>query len=462
VETDFRDGADLSPRCHTEPGRPADLRLRNRFRSGFGVVVAIFATPFLGGCQPDGPPVASVDAAEESTPQLSAATFEIREMSWPMIVRCQGTLYADEVSEVGARVAGRTGEVHVDLGDEVKAGQPLVTLETDEFELLASQAEAQLAQTRSAVGLGPDDVGDSLDPENSPPVRQERAIWNEAKASLERAMKLMEQGAISDGEFDLVASAERVAEARYSASVNAVREKLSLIGVRRVELALARQKLGDAVIRAPFDGLVQNRRVAPGSYINAGDAVLSLVRTDPIWFRGSLPERYAARLKAGLELTIQIESVDEPVVATVTRVSPSLDMSSRSLAFEAKIENPNQRYRSGVFASAEVVLDPASQSLVVPLSAITDFAGSQKVWKLVDGIARQCEISTGGRRDDLVEVVEGLTGGDTILSDASVGRVAKVISSGETNVSVESSGIGGSEASARRTRLDTLAGVNPK
>jgi len=382
----------------------------------------------LSGCTTE-PMVTQVDKVEQVVPDLIAETLTIQASSWPTIVRCQGTLYADEDSAIGARVAGRVSQVHVDLGDTVQAGEPLVTLETDEFELLVSQAAAQLEQARSAVGLVSDDLVESLEPENSPPVRQERAVWDEAKASLQRAENLAKQGAISQGEFDLIASAEAVAEARYAAAVNAVREKLSLIGIRRVELALARQRLADAVIHAPFDGMVQNRRVAPGRYISAGDAVVSLVRTDPIWFRGSLPERHASQLTIGLDVHVRLNDLQDPIVAQITRISPSLDLASRSLAFEAKIANPNRALRAGVFANGDIVLNPDSKSLVVPVSAITEFAGAEKVWKLIDGIAQQLEISTGGRRDGMVEIIGGLASGDQVLMDASVGRVARVMPS---------------------------------
>src|SRR5690606_27494590 len=68
-------------------------------------------------------------------------------------------------------------------------------------------------------------------------------------------------------------------------------------------------------------------------------------------------------------------------------------------------------------------------SLVAPESAVSDFAGSEKVWKLVDGVAQQFEIATGVHRDGFVEILEGLSSGDQILVDAKVGRVAQVVSS---------------------------------
>lgn len=415
-------------RSHPQANSDSELCSSSQRRHAFSwpvVVACMLAAGLLVGCGGKPEVVSGSDKAADVT-ELTAEMITVEPRSWPIIVRCQGTLYADEDSAIGARVAGRVAKVHVDLGDIVKAGDPLVSLETDEFELLVSQVEAQLNQARSAVGLTGSEVNDSLNPESSPPVRQERAVWNEAQASLERASSLKKQGAISQGEFDIVASAERVAEARYAAAFNAVREKLAMIAVKRVELSLAQQRLADAVIRAPFAGRVLNRRIAPGGYISAGNAVATLVRTDPIWFRGTLPERYASRLETGLKIEIRITSTAKPLVAEVTRISPSLDLASRSLSFEVRIDNPEQQIRAGLFASAEIVLDPQAESLAVPESAVTAFAGSEKVWKLVDGIAQQLEISSGIRRAGYVEITEGLAAGDQILMDASIGRVARV------------------------------------
>jgi RND family efflux transporter MFP subunit len=394
----------------------------------FRILPATFATfalvLFIGGC--DAKPVAK-DSKKKPIVDLAAETVEVSLAPWPTIVRSQGELRADEVVAIGTRVAGRVAEVHVDLGHEVKSGQPLIALDPEEFELLVAQAEAQLAQARSAVGLAPGAPIESLEPENSPPVRQERAVWNEAKSSLERAVQLRKQNAIAVGEFDLVAVAERVAEARYASALNGVREKLALIGVRQAELSLARQRLADAVIKAPFDGFVVQRAVAPGAYVNVGDAIVSLVRTDPLWFRGTLPERYAGKLRPGVSIRIEADSIAEPISASITRVSPALDPQSRSLVFEARIDNPDNQLRTGLFAEADIILDPDAEALVVPASAVNRFAGAEKVWKVVDEMSVQQEIIGGMRRGDYIEVIDGLLAGDVVLAEGDKGRVARIV-----------------------------------
>ncbi len=382
----------------------------------FGLMVA--------GC---GAPVAKESGPKQQvTETVEAEVWTVAMEPWPTVVRSQGSLYADEESVVGSKVAGRVAEVHVDLGDFVKTGDPLVSLDQEEFRLQVSQAEAQLEQTRSAVGLRDGESVETLVPESAPPVREQKALWEESQSVLERAAKLRDQNAIAEGEYDQAAAAERVAEARHASAINGVREKIALIGVRQAELSLARQRLRDAVIVAPLDGYIQQRQVAIGTYLSVGQPIAVVVRDHPLRFRGTVPERHAQSLAVGQEVRLRIESVSTPCGAKISRVSPTLDQQSRALLFEAEVDNSDHRLRTGLFAEADVVVDPSAQAIVIPESAIVEFAGTQKVWKITDGVAGDQEILTGARRDGGREILQGLSTGDSILRHAAKGRVAKI------------------------------------
>ena len=363
---------------------------------------------------------------EEPLPQISVSVLTVQLQPWPQVVRSQGALLADEATVLGAKVAGRVAEVHVDLGDQVAAGAPLVTLDRQEFELQVMQAEAQLLQSRSAVGLRPGDSVNSLEPTNSPPVRQERAVWDEAIAQLSRAKRLQADNAISPLEFEQIVATERVAEAKYSSAINSVHERIAQIEVREAALSLAEQRLADAVILASFDGIIQDRQVSPGTYLQVGDPVATLVRTHILRFRGTIPERYAQQLEVGQQVALKIESIDEIRQVAVTRISPSLDFSTRSLLFEAELANQDRQLRTGLFAQAEIIVDPDATARVIPQSSVVEFAGSEKVWQVVEGVAREIEVLTGERRDDRVAVLSGLADGDVILVEGRQGRVATV------------------------------------
>ncbi len=196
--------------------------------------------------------------------------------------------------------------------------------------------------------------------------------------------------------------------------------------MRASELNVAKQRLEDTVVHAPFDGLVQERHVAHGTFVQVGDAFYTLVRTGTVRFRGTMPERHAHRLAMGQEVVLKIEGVDQPRVARITRISPAVEEMSRSLAFEVLVDNRNGDLRAGMFGEAEVIVDPAAQSLVVPRSAILEFAGAEKVWKIIDGMAKEQVVRTARHSDRGIEIVEGLKSGDLVLVDAVQGRVARI------------------------------------
>ncbi|MCI0358797.1 MAG: efflux RND transporter periplasmic adaptor subunit [Planctomycetaceae bacterium] len=408
------------------------------------------------GCGQHAPTDAKVGPnGQAELPLVKAAVLRVEALPWPAIVKTQGSLIADEVTVVGAKVAGRVAEVRVDLGDVVTAQAPLATLDQEEFKLEISLAEAQLAQARAALGLAPASPVESLKPENSPPVREARAVWDEVVTRIERLRPLAARNAVTKDELEQAIADEGVASAKYSAAVNGVREKLALIGVRTAELSVAQQRLADTTIKAPFDGQVQQKHVGPGSYLQVGDPVATLVRTSTLRFRGTIPERHAHRLALGQEITLRFESAAPPQSARVSRISPGVDEMNRSLVFEALVNNDDGSLRAGLFAEAEVIVDPAAEALVVPQSAIVEFAGVEKVWKLAEGVAREQPVRTSRRVDKSVEIVAGLAAGDTILVDASQGRVARIdpiaaesdatLHAGASDGSQES-GVGGQES----------------
>jgi multidrug efflux pump subunit AcrA (membrane-fusion protein) len=113
-------------------------------------------------------------------------------------------------------------------------------------------------------------------------------------------------------------------------------------------------------------------------------------------------------------------------VVKVTRISPTLDELTRSLLFEAEIDNSDGRLRTGLFAEAAVVLDPDARALVVPRSAVTEFAGAEKVWAVEEGRSAERIVITGQRRGDLVEIVSGLDAGTVVLWNGDDGRIARI------------------------------------
>jgi RND family efflux transporter MFP subunit len=390
-------------------------------------LVAIAIAIQIAGCTHTAAPQPAVTKIEaEIEGQLLTVSLD----NWPRVAKVQGGLFADEITTIAAKVPGRVVEVNCDLGDLVQADQTLVKLDQREYQLLAAQAEAQLTQARAAIGLKPGDSVEKLNPMNAPPVREAKAVLDEAKQSVERLKKLFSQGAVVATDLEAATALESVADARFNSSLNSVREKIALVGVQTALRALAEQRLSDTSITAPFKGRIQNRTVAIGSYVNVGQPILELVRTDVLRYRASVPERYASQVKIGQKIRLLLHD-HAPRDVTVTRISPALDAVSRSLMFEAEVPNDDDALRSGSFAQADVILDEQSQAITIPASALVRFAGVQKVWKVVDGKVKEVVVEVGEEKNNIIEIRNGLQVGDMVLLDGRNGGVGNYKGTGE-------------------------------
>lgn len=378
-------------------------------------------------------PQAAADTPRSKAP-VTALCADVRLHPWPQTVRVQGSLLGDEHAIIGAKVAGRVHEVQFDLGTAVQQGAVLATLEQPDFELQVRQAQAQLDQAYAKLGLQPNQTEQNLNPQTVPSVVQEKAVWDEAKANHARALALTQQHAISTEELQQRQSAAEVAEARYRAALNSVTEERAMLQMRRAALALAQQNLADAVIRAPFAGTILERHVAPGVYLEIGKPVATLVRIDPLRFRAGVPERDALEIAIGQQVRVILAGQREPRIAKISRISPALDLSSRSLTIEADLPNPKAQLPMGMFAEGEIVIAPDAQTLAVPAQAILEFAGVEKVWRVQDGQAAERQVTTGRRTNSLVEILGGLAAGDLIIVDARQGQAGPVTPSKEPAV----------------------------
>lgn len=347
---------------------------------------------------------------------------------WPETIRIQGSLLAYDDAVVGSKLAGRVQTVAVDIGSIVEAGDPLVSLVRSELDLRVQLAEAQLKQACATIGLTPADDESQFKAETAPGVMMEEALVIEARGNVERAQKLISTRAIAEGEYDTYVAALKAAQARYHSAINTVGEQVSLIGVRRKELALAQQAVADSQVVAPFAGIVGARRVSPGEFVSVGQAVATLVRADRLRFTAGVPESRAAAIRVGQRVDIQLGGRGQkPLVAAISRISPTVIQSSRSIIIEVDVPNPDLALTAGLFAEASVVVQPDSRTMVVPKSSVIQFAGVEKVWLVTDGKAKQQTVRTGREDETRVEILDGVSEGSMIVSRAEDGYDGPVI-----------------------------------
>ncbi len=198
-------------------------------------------------------------------------------------------------------------------------------------------------------------------------------------------------------------------------SLDDARAKLE---VARASLALAQAHLARMQIRAPFDGVVGIRSVSPGDFVKDGDALINLedIATLKIDFR--LPELYLDRVRPGQALELSSDVLPGArFSATVEAIDPLVDAQGRAVRMRASLANPEMRLRPGVFARVRLILAERAAVPVVPETALVPAPGNvQFVYRVEDGKVKRVDVRTGQRRDAMVEVIEGLEAGATVVT----------------------------------------------
>ena len=382
-------------------------------RAVSGAAALLIAT-LAAGCDKDAAD-ATARPTGESTRQVRILRAE--DGSLPRTVVATGALAAEDQVVLNTKVAGRLTELPVDLGSVVRAGDVVAVLDLTDFRLRVEQARTALAQARARLGVQRDGPAGAIEPERTALVRQARAVLEQAERQRERLASLQRDGILSRSELDQADADYRVAEARLQEALEEVRNREALVAERRAALQLAEQSLADATLRAPFDGAVRERHLSVGGYLDVGAPVATIVRMHPLRLRLAVPEREAGGVRVGQPVRLRPEGQDVAVGGTVVRLSPAVDESTRTLLVEAEVPNAGGMLRPGAFATAEIVVDPGQPAVLVPSSALTTFAGVNKVLGVVDGRVVERRVQVGRRVGERVEVLAGLTAGEAVIAE---------------------------------------------
>lgn len=330
-----------------------------------------------------------------------------------------GTLLSPDQARVSAEAAGIVREILVEIGREVRAGDPLVKLEPRELALALARAESALRQTRAQLGMhGPIATGDDPPPDDEiGSVRNALAGLNDARANGERAKMLAGRGLIAPVDLQTAETRLKVSEANYQSAVDTVRAQKALLQDRRAAYDLAVKKLADAVVRAPISGVVSERPVQVGEYIGERTPVATIVQVDPLKLRTGVQERYAGIIQPDQRVEFRVEAFGNTVFSgKVAYVSPALDQTMRTFTVEALVDNADRRLKPGFFAKGVIQTRRDEGVAAVPDSAVSTMAGVSSVYIIHDGTITQQTVSLGVRQGDLWEVVSGLKGTETLAA----------------------------------------------
>jgi RND family efflux transporter MFP subunit len=344
---------------------------------------------------------------------VRTASAESRQVE--RFVDLAGSLLPDESVNLSAEVAGTLARVYVDFGQSVRAGQVVAELDSRELSLQVESRRAALNQALARIGLAPNQ--ESVNPDSTPAIRQAAAQVDDARFKYESAASLVKTGDVSRERYVELEKAFHAREAALQAARDELRTQLAVIDGLRADLRLAQKRLGDTVVRAPFDGAVTAKLISPGQYIKENTAILTVVKSSPLRLRTEIPESAVGSVRAGTSVTFTTEAVPGKVFHAVVReLNPSLDSRSRSLTAEARLVESDPRLKPGMFVQTRVSSGKV-EVIVVPRGAVYSVAGLTKVYVIRGGTAVECKVQPGQQFGDLVEVqpaAGGLKTGDLI------------------------------------------------
>ncbi|MGE5358286.1 MAG: efflux RND transporter periplasmic adaptor subunit [Bacteroidales bacterium] len=363
-----------------------------------------------------------------------------------------GTLLSPDQAKVSAEAAGVVREVFVEIGREVKAGDPLVKLEPRELALALARAESALKQTRAQLGMHGALNGNDTPPpdEEIASVKNAMASYNDAKAAAERSKRLADRGILSPADLQTADTRLKVTEAGYLAAIDTVRGQKALLQDRRASYDLAVKKLNDTVVRAPIAGTVSDRPVQVGEFISERTPVATIVQTDPLKLRTGVQERHAGIVQAGQQVQFRVEAYPDAVFnGKVAYVSPALDQTMRTFTIEALVDNADHRLKPGFFAKGVILTRRDDNVLAVPETAVSTLAGVSSVYVIKNGRITQQAVDLGVKQGNVWEVVNGLTGDETLANNR-LNELATGVSVRAATANDEAAPAGGRRGGGRR------------
>jgi RND family efflux transporter MFP subunit len=334
-----------------------------RIWMGGGLAAAVVA---LAACGTPDADSAQVDAAEFAR-VINVEVSPLGTERFVEEIRLTSVALANQDVQVAAEESGVIRELFVDRGDVLDEGDPIARIDDRVL-------SAQVAQARAAAEL--------------------------AEQTWQRRKRLWEE--------DRVGSEIAYLEARFGAEQSAA----SLEGLE--------QRLARTVIRAPFQGVLDDRFVDVGAMVSPGDPVARLVDLNPIKVAAGVPERYAREVRVGEEATIDFEVLDsEPFTARIGYVGSTVDPENRTFRIEVEIANADRLIKPQMVANMAVTRQAVSDAIVVPQDALVRVEDGYVVYVLAerDGatVAEARGVILGPARRNRVVIEGGVSEGEQLI-----------------------------------------------
>lgn len=338
--------------------------------------------------------------------------------------------------DIHAKVAGYLKEVRFDVGDRVRQGQLIATLEIPEFESELMQAAASRKRGESDILRARSEV------------QRAQSIYDAAKLTHSRlaAVSQSRPNLLAQQELDDAAARVQVADAQLSASRAALTVAEEQVRVLEANEAKVKTLAAYAAITAPFSGVVTKRFADKGAMIQQGTAsqtqampVIRLSQVDHLRLILPVPESVVPRIRIGRLVKVKVPSLNQTFEGKVSRFVEKVDTATRTMETEVDVPNARLILKPGMYAYADLELDNRSDAIAVPVQAINRKEKNATVMIVNAGMTLELrEIILGMETPESVEVLSGLSVGDlVVVGNLSQLRPGQSVTPKETAIAAE-------------------------
>jgi HlyD family secretion protein len=371
----------------------------------------------------------------DKEPTVAVQVAPVETTTIQHVIKTEAVLFPRQQAAIVSKISAPIQKFLIKRGSHVHKDELLAVLENRDLTAAAQENKGAFDQAQATYETT---TAASLPEE----IQKAEADAQQAKQALdaqekvyESRQQLFQEGALPRKELDQ--SQVEIVQARNQYSITKRHlDTLQAIG-KQQELKAAKGQLESATgkyhgaeaqlsyseIRSPIDGVVTDRPLYPGEMAAAGTAIVTVMDLSAVIAKAHIPQADAALLKVGDQGTMTVPGLDEPVEGKVTVVSPALDPNSTTVEVWLEAKNPKQQLKPGTSVQLALTAKTVKDALVVPAAAvITAPDGSSAVMIAgSDGKAHQKAVKLGIRQDDDVQILEGVTGSDKVVSTGAYG-----------------------------------------
>ena len=286
-----------------------------------------------------------------------------------------------------SKVSGILEKFYFEEGEMVKENDLLAEIEHEELRLNIKSLEASLKMVEVELGR--------------------------VKKDFKRISSLFNKGAVSRQTYDNI-------KAQYEET----KAKLESL---EANLALAKERLKDSYIRAPFSGIIEKKFVDEGEMITGSSVmksspILSLIKIDKVKIRGDVSENDFPLLKKGMSVEVRVDAYPKRIfTGKLSLISPSIDPLSRTGEVEIEILNPKLELKPGMFARVKIIVKERNNTLLVNEKAIFKENSKYYVWVVKNNEVKKRYVKRGIKEGKKIEILKGLKEGEEIVIEGGIG-----------------------------------------